>query len=87
MIILVVGGVLLFGADKIPKLFRSAGQAKKEFLIGQAEADIASERAREEARRQAASNAATLTPSATGVATPIPDPTTGATITSPAPPL
>ncbi len=27
--------VLLFGADKLPKLARSAGQAKKEFQRGQ----------------------------------------------------
>ena len=32
-------GALLFGADKLPKLARSAGQAKKEFLIGQIEAE------------------------------------------------
>lgn len=32
-------GALLFGADKLPKLARSAGQAKKEFLIGQVEAE------------------------------------------------
>ncbi len=30
--------VLLFGADKLPKLARSAGLAKKEFLRGQEEA-------------------------------------------------
>lgn len=35
----VIAGVamLLFGADKLPKLARSAGQAKKEFLRGQDE--------------------------------------------------
>ena len=38
---ILVVGALLFGADKLPKLARSAGQAKKEFLIGQAEADEA----------------------------------------------
>jgi TatA/E family protein of Tat protein translocase len=48
--IVVVAAVLLFGAEKLPKLARSAGQAKKEFLIGQAEADAAADRAREEAR-------------------------------------
>jgi TatA/E family protein of Tat protein translocase len=31
-------GLLLFGADKLPKLARSAGQAKKEFLMGQIDA-------------------------------------------------
>ena len=48
--IVVVAAVLLFGAEKLPKLARSAGQAKKEFLIGQAEADAAADRAREQAR-------------------------------------
>jgi Sec-independent protein translocase protein TatA len=43
---------LLFGADKLPKLARSAGQAKKEFLIGQVEADEAAAKAREEARQR-----------------------------------
>ena len=43
-IALIVGAaVLLFGADKLPKLARSAGQAKKEFMVGQAEADVAAE--------------------------------------------
>lgn len=49
---------LLFGADKLPKLARSAGQAKKEFIQGQADADIAAEKAREEARKRAAAAAA-----------------------------
>ena len=41
-IALIVGAaILLFGVDKLPKLARSAGQAKKEFMVGQAEADIA----------------------------------------------
>ena len=48
--LLVGAAVLLFGADKLPKLARSAGQAKKEFMVGQAEADVAAEKAREEAR-------------------------------------
>lgn len=35
IIIIIVGlGVLLFGADKIPKLARSMGEAKKEFESG-----------------------------------------------------
>ncbi|MGB8907294.1 MAG: twin-arginine translocase TatA/TatE family subunit [Candidatus Cybelea sp.] len=51
---ILVLGALLFGADKLPKLARSAGQAKKEFLVGQAEADEAAARAREEARQRAA---------------------------------
>jgi TatA/E family protein of Tat protein translocase len=33
-----VVGLLLFGADKLPKLARSAGQARKEFLMGQGDA-------------------------------------------------
>jgi TatA/E family protein of Tat protein translocase len=48
---LVVGAVL-FGADKLPKLARSAGQAKKEFMMGQIEADEATAKAREEARQR-----------------------------------
>jgi TatA/E family protein of Tat protein translocase len=48
--IIVIGAVILFGAEKLPKLARSAGQAKKEFVLGQAEADEAAIRAREEAR-------------------------------------
>ena len=49
---ILVVGALLFGADKLPKLARSAGQAKKEFLVGQAEADEAAARMREEARQR-----------------------------------
>lgn len=53
-IALIVGAaVLLFGADKLPKLARSLGNAKKEFMVGQAEADVAAERAKEDARKQA----------------------------------
>ena len=51
---IVVVAALLFGADKLPKLARSAGQAKKEFLMGQVEADEAANQAREDARRRAA---------------------------------
>ncbi|MBV8246792.1 MAG: twin-arginine translocase TatA/TatE family subunit [Candidatus Eremiobacteraeota bacterium] len=51
--ILVLGAVILFGADRLPKLARSAGQAKKEFLVGQAEADAAEAKAREDARLRA----------------------------------
>jgi TatA/E family protein of Tat protein translocase len=39
VIVLVV--LLLFGAERLPKLARSAGKAKKEFLKGQAESDEA----------------------------------------------
>jgi sec-independent protein translocase protein TatA len=51
--IVVIAAVLLFGAEKLPKLARSAGQAKKEFMMGQAEADAAAEQAREQARLRA----------------------------------
>src|SRR5579872_1887605 len=47
---ILVLGAILFGADKLPKLARSAGQAKKEFVMGQIEADEAATKAREEAR-------------------------------------
>ncbi|HET7813735.1 MAG TPA: twin-arginine translocase TatA/TatE family subunit [Candidatus Baltobacteraceae bacterium] len=51
--IVVIAAIVLFGADRLPKLARSAGQAKKEFLQGQAEADEAATRAREQARLRA----------------------------------
>ena len=77
----VVGvAILIFGADKLPKLARSAGQAKKEFLVGQADADVAAERAREEARRKAEADAAVSATAVNGVGQPtiVPDPLTGA---------
>jgi len=80
----VVGvAILIFGADKLPKLAKSAGQAKKEFMIGQAEADVAAERARDEARKQAQANVeAAAAPGAT-----TPEPQTGAPLpTQTAPP-
>ena len=49
---ILVVGALLFGADKLPKLARSAGQAKKEFVMGQIEADEMAVKAREEARQR-----------------------------------
>jgi sec-independent protein translocase protein TatA len=55
--ILVGAAVLLFGADRVPKLARGIGQAKKEFMVGQAEADVAAERARSEARARAEAEA------------------------------
>ena len=59
-------GALLFGADKLPKLARSAGQAKKEFMLGQMEADEIAAKAREEARAksEAASSAEAAVPPA-----------------------
>jgi sec-independent protein translocase protein TatA len=78
----VVGvAILVFGADKLPKLAKSAGQAKKEFLIGQAEADVAAEKAREEARRAAAAPAAAAP--AAGAATEQPAGTTATTTVPP----
>ena len=72
--ILVGAAVLLFGADKVPKLARGLGQAKKEFMVGQAEADVAAERARADARAQAEAaakaQAAAETPSGTPPAAP-----------------
>lgn len=78
--IVVVAAVLLFGAEKLPKLARSAGQAKKEFLIGQAEADAAADRAREQARVRAETAQAdpmnyTGQANASGTGTPVPPPT------------
>jgi sec-independent protein translocase protein TatA len=80
-IALIVGAaILLFGVDKLPKLARSAGQAKKEFMVGQAEADIAAERTREEARKRAETTAAADSATAVngvGQPTAVPDPITG----------
>jgi len=82
-IALIVGAaILLFGVDKLPKLARSAGQAKKEFMVGQAEADVAAERAREEARAKAQADAAAAeratSPNGVGQPPIVPDPQTGA---------
>ena len=79
----VVGvAILVFGADKLPKLARSAGQAKKEFMVGQAEADVAAERARDEARRRAETEAksaeAASSVNGVGQTTIVTDPLTGA---------
>jgi TatA/E family protein of Tat protein translocase len=74
--------ILIFGADKLPKLARSAGLAKKEFMVGQAEADIAAERAREEARKNAEAGVLLSEksggPTGAGQTTIVPDPQTGA---------
>jgi TatA/E family protein of Tat protein translocase len=57
-IAIVVGAaVLLFGGSKIRDVARGLGAAKKEFMVGQAEADLAAERARADARAQAEANA------------------------------
>jgi TatA/E family protein of Tat protein translocase len=57
---IVAVAALLFGADKLPKLARSAGQAKKEFMMGQIEADEATARAREDARQRVATQNADI---------------------------
>lgn len=79
---ILVVAALLFGADKLPKLARSAGQAKKEFVMGQIEADEAAIRAREEARQRNAEQHADVmnnveTGSMTGEAIPPPNPGKG----------
>jgi len=79
---ILVVGALLFGADKLPKLARSAGQAKKEFMMGQIEADEAANRAREEARMRAERQQADVmnnvqAGSAAGEAVPQPTPDKG----------
>jgi Sec-independent protein translocase protein TatA len=53
--------ILLFGGNKIRDVARGLGAAKKEFTLGQAEADVAAERARAEARAMAEANAANAT--------------------------
>ncbi|HEV7178447.1 MAG TPA: twin-arginine translocase TatA/TatE family subunit [Candidatus Baltobacteraceae bacterium] len=73
-------GALLFGADKLPKLARSAGQAKKEFMMGQIEADAAAAKAREEAQaRSTTANADIMTNVETGnvAGEAVPPPTPG----------
>ena len=84
----VVGvAILIFGADKLPKLAKSAGQAKKEFMIGQAEADVAAEKAREEARKTATANVEAAAAGETQPAAGTPAATTaGTTTTTTAPP-
>lgn len=78
--IVVLAAVVLFGAEKLPKLARSAGQAKREFLMGQAEADAAADHVREQARlRQEAASRDIMQnvsqPNAAGVGENVPPPT------------
>lgn len=81
IIMIIIGlGVLLFGADKLPKLARSAGLAKKEFMVGQAEADLAAAKAREDARVRAEEASADVMQNvsqnnASGIGADIPPPT------------
>lgn len=79
---ILVVAALLFGAEKLPKLARSAGQAKKEFVMGQIEADEAANRAREEARVRTAEQHADVMDNVeagpmTGEAVPPPTPDKG----------
>jgi sec-independent protein translocase protein TatA len=88
---IVGAAVLLFGADKLPKLARSMGQAKKEFTVGQAEADIEAERIRNEMRAKAEAAATTREPGAavttpSGIGEPIPPPIPGSGTTATAAP-
>ncbi len=82
--ILAGAAVLLFGGNKIRDVARGLGAAKKEFAVGQAEADVQIERARAETRAAAeahasAATAARETPTANGL-------TMGAPSVSPEPP-
>ncbi len=54
-IALVVGAaVLLFGAESFRSSPAASGNAKKEFVVGQAEADIAAEKAKSRSRAPSA---------------------------------
>jgi Sec-independent protein translocase protein TatA len=80
MIAVVVGAaVLLFGGSKIRDVARGLGAAKKEFMVGQAEADLAAERARGEARAQAEANAKIGTTVTVAPSEPPPAPSAGVT--------
>ena len=56
--VIVAAGIILFGGSKIRDVARGLGAAKKEFMVGQAEADAAAERARAEAKAAADARAA-----------------------------
>jgi len=56
-VILVGAAIVLFGGSKIRDVARGLGAAKKEFQVGQAEAEVAAERARSQARAQAEAEA------------------------------
>src|ERR1700681_1462679 len=77
--ILIGAAVLLFGGTKIRDFARGLGAAKKEFEVGQAEAEVSAERARAQARAQAEANAAAEQKAAEMTPTPPP------TVTPPAP--
>ena len=81
--ILVGAAVLLFGADRVPKLARGLGQAKKEFMVGQAEADVAAERARAEARAEAEARSHAETQSASQTLAEEPQTANGVVVAAP----
>jgi sec-independent protein translocase protein TatA len=81
--ILVGAAVLLFGADRVPKLARGIGQAKKEFMVGQAEADVAAERARAEARAEAEARNRAETASASVMSAEEPQTVNGVVVSAP----
>src|SRR5271166_2738582 len=56
--IIIGAAILLFGGSKIRDLARGLGAAKKEFKLGEAEADLAEERLRAQVRAQAEAGAA-----------------------------
>jgi Sec-independent protein translocase protein TatA len=66
--------IILFGGTKIRDVARGLGAAKKEFMVGQAEADVAMERARAQARAQAEAGAADDPSRAPGAPIPPPPP-------------
>jgi Sec-independent protein translocase protein TatA len=55
--LLIGAAILLFGTGKIRELARGLGGAKKEFMAGQAEAEVALERAKAQARAEAEAKA------------------------------
>ena len=77
--------VLLFGGNKIRDVARGLGAAKKEFTLGQAEADVAAERARAEARAIAEANAAQAAAPATPAPSAASAPAPASVPTEPAP--
>jgi TatA/E family protein of Tat protein translocase len=51
--VIIGAAVLLFGGTKIRDMARGLGAAKKEFMAGQAEAEVSLERAKAQARADA----------------------------------
>ncbi|MBC5810532.1 MAG: twin-arginine translocase TatA/TatE family subunit [Candidatus Eremiobacteraeota bacterium] len=65
--LLVGAAIILFGGNKIRDVARGLGAAKKEFIVGQAEAEAAAEHARVEARINAERAAVGASAAGTGV--------------------